>query len=669
MGKHRKKYSNDPKVRVLSLEEFFVGYNYFKNGGFIKNEWRDDSKPIPEEVFFKATSDKFIAISFTYTYVNYGTIEREKLDYIQVAFRDGKTEYELLDKEISRIKDELSLNKKRTALLNDISNIEKLKAKIPPYNSQVSEAKPKKFNEYLIDVGYKTDPNNHENKYIVFDVETNGIRTRNDDLLSLSIYDPYSGLCYNRFFPLDLQPVILTTFVHGITEGTLKNATHMTQEEMDQIIEFFDLKNRTLLSYSGSGTFDSSFVNNYCERHNIHGFEDLSFENIKSSVPQTPFGSAGELSKDNLCRMFHIEGIKTIHSGVNDCLLEWKLFEKIKNEPLFFIGNNLYRYHKEYIVPISYTAKHPELFRYAEAKTPLVIGFAKNIFEYNFSKKQLSDIKKFPTNITGVTIEHAINTMLSVKEQNNRKFLADNKKHLEFVGSLESNIIKIPIIKEDDGTIKTIDPEFKQYVEEINKVTNSIMKSLTPTIEFIKNNIFYNEPIMSQELVISEDKKVLALCDLSDRNNILEIKTKCIFEDDQYGFHISSDISEQLYYQSKNRNVYIMSILFDKDYDLKMRKIFTSSLKISIYSVELKEQVFKPPVFKPTWYEARIIKELIRDGSQTHAQLSMNVEIGDGTLSLSLGRLKREGYIVREGSPKKGGYWKVLKDEEGNPTQ
>lgn len=36
-----------------------------------------------------------------------------------------------------------------------------------------------------------------------------------------------------------------------ITDSTLENASHLTQDEVNKLIEYFDLKNRTLLSFSG----------------------------------------------------------------------------------------------------------------------------------------------------------------------------------------------------------------------------------------------------------------------------------------------------------------------------------------------------------------------------------------------------------------------------------
>jgi DNA polymerase III alpha subunit (gram-positive type) len=39
-------------------------------------------------------------------------------------------------------------------------------------------------------------------KYVVFDVETNGLKSKKDDLLSISFYKPDDGKEYSKFLPL-----------------------------------------------------------------------------------------------------------------------------------------------------------------------------------------------------------------------------------------------------------------------------------------------------------------------------------------------------------------------------------------------------------------------------------------------------------------------------------
>lgn len=663
----RQKFSKDPKVSLLSLEEFLSIYDFFKGGIPKRYRWSTDTVPSDCETYFKITEDRFIAICYGMTFSNFGMDIKEKLETIQIAFRDGKTEYELYDAEIETLKKERSKFKKSKRLDDEIAETEKAKKRLPKYQNTKQTVEPKGFKYYLIDTGYKTDTSKYKHRYVVFDVETNGTRKNNDDLLSLSIYDPSTGICYNRYFPLDLQPVILTGFIHGITDEMLAGSTHITQEEMDHIINYFDLKNSILLSFSGGkGTFDSSFVINYCERHGVHGFEDLQYKNIKELIPAAPFGTEGQLSKDNLCRMFGIEGVTDLHSSMNDCVLEWKLFEKLARQPVFFIQNHLYKYTKDYIIPISYITKHPELPRFAGIKIPPVLGYTETIFEYDFPKTVLKSIKKFPTNITGITIENAINSLLGVEKQDNYKFLADNKRHLEYVGSLDSRIEEIPIITENDGTIKTTDPQYNDYVAEINNVTKVIMENLVDTIKFIKTNIFTDSRIMSQEMVISEDNKILALCDLSSSKSIMEIKTMNIMKEDEYGLHISALISRQLYYQRKGRDVYALSIVFDKHSKEKTFEEVVDGLRIKIYKVDLKVVEIIPKVYKPGFFATKILQELIKDNSLTYPQLAKKTGFSERKIQSYVRELKDNGFIVREGLSNQNGVWRVLKDENGN---
>lgn len=581
--------SKDTKVKLVSVDEFLKTYDFFKGGIPRSCRWKNDTVPQEDATYFKITEDKLIAIIYGYKFVNFGRDSKEKLETILVALRDGKTEYQSFDAEIERLKKERSKYKRSKRLDAEIAETEKAKKRLPKFKKDNLVPEPKKFDDYLVDAGYRADPNKFKQKYVVFDVETNGTRKCSDDLLSLSIFDPFTGVCYNRFFPLDLQPVILTGYIHGITEDTLKGATHLTQSEMDQIIEYFDLKNSILLSYSGGqGTFDSSFVINYCKRHGITGFENLQFMNIKQAVPHAPFWAQGQLTKDNLCRIFGIEGVSEVHSGQNDCVLEWKLFEKLDGQPVFFIQDNLFRYHPEYILPVTYISQHPELPELAGIEIPHVLGYPKPIFEYEFPKSALESIKKFETNITGITIEHAINSMLGVKQQDNLQFLRENKSHLEFVGSLDSRLQEIPVIKEDDGTIRAKNPQDAVFVSEVNETTQIIMGHLSSTVEFVREKIFHDSEILGQELVISPDRKVLAICDLSSKDNILEIKTgKILCEGMDGKIILTNSTARQLYYERNGRGVYVMSLMFEEHYEKGLCRCITDGLKIRIYQVEL----------------------------------------------------------------------------------
>ena len=61
-----------------------------------------------------------------------------------------------------------------------------------------------------------------KNKYVVLDVETNGLSSEKHDLLSISIYKPDDNKIYNRFLPLDLNLEIFTTEINGITPKMLE---------------------------------------------------------------------------------------------------------------------------------------------------------------------------------------------------------------------------------------------------------------------------------------------------------------------------------------------------------------------------------------------------------------------------------------------------------------
>ena len=78
-----------------------------------------------------------------------------------------------------------------------------------------------------------------ESDYVVLDVETNGLSSLRDDLLSISLYQPDTQKLYNRFLPLELNGDVYTTHINGITKKDLKKATPLTQDEVNALIDAF----------------------------------------------------------------------------------------------------------------------------------------------------------------------------------------------------------------------------------------------------------------------------------------------------------------------------------------------------------------------------------------------------------------------------------------------
>lgn len=402
-----------------------------------------------------------------------------------------------------------------------------------------------------------TDPT----EYVVFDVETNGLKSKQADLLLISFYKPDDGKEYSKFLPLELNRKIVTTHINGITEQDLVGATALTQLEFDRIVEEFELEKRIILIYSG-GNFDASFLSAYMKRHRILGFEKLNFYNFKKNIISSRF-SHGNITKDNLCSIFKVDGVKTVHSGSNDCKLEWKLFEKM--DGYFYLvtegsdEDNVFRLNEDYIIPASLLSSHPNLScvlserPYIECQSTLVKAF----------EIDSKGIEKFPTNFTGMTIEHLINSMLDVDVQNSRRFLLENKLKLDFIGKIPNGVTMVPMSFNPDGTVTALHKEDKQMEKRINSTAKNLKERIRPLVDFIKYEIFKNERILSQELVVDYENNILALCDLSTDKTILEIKTN---NADALAY------KEQFFYEAKGRAIYHLKMEWVKDWNTDLLK-------------------------------------------------------------------------------------------------
>jgi DNA polymerase III epsilon subunit-like protein len=393
-------------------------------------------------------------------------------------------------------------------------------------------------------------------QYVVLDVETNGLSSLRDDLLSVSIFMPDTGKEYDRYLPLELQDEILTTQYNGITEETLVGATALTQSELNSLIAEFELDRRTILHY---GNIDEKFIKNYLKRHKLKGFGLMKFYNYKRDIISSSF-SGGNVTKDNLCNVFGISGVKAVHSGINDCKLEWALFNAMNNKKLLVTGLDVYEFNTDYMVPVSYIQGFPN-FKYVVLNLPKIKVTTTPIYEFQLKSRK---INKFDTNISGMTVEHLINRMLEVEKQDSRVFTIQNKSKLKHLGKLPSAFNDMPVIFNNDGSITATREQDEDYVERVNKTISVIRKEITPLIDYIRSEIFQGQTIRSQELVLHPENNCFALCDLSNDSCVLVIKTSFSFDADKFKY--------QLFYQANGRDCYTMHIdwaMFDKKQNKK----------------------------------------------------------------------------------------------------
>ena len=637
----KNKLFGDPRVKYIDIQKYIELSDSF----FLVGDSND--------LFFYQTESFLIIEHWKTVFTDFGFGTEDRLDYLEIAERDGKTEYDAINKKIENFQSLISRNPDNKKFKRDFNKYKSHIKNFPTFKKYKKAESKDCFDESIVDVDYCPLLDSASN-YVVLDVETNGLSKKYDDLLSVTIYSPSEHKCYNRFLPLDMQPVVKTSLINGIKDCDLKDKYHLNQSEVDKIINYFDLNNKTILVYSGTTDFDSSFINNYLQRHCLTGFENVKYDNIKKHIPSGVFGFEGSASKDNMCKMFGIEGVNSVHTGLNDCLLEWKLFEKFEQFKPIRIGDKFYKFNKDYIIPITILMNNRELFHYANIPEEYILGSTRRIFNYKISEKALKKVKKFDTNITGISLENIIYSELNAEHQDNSKFLLENKKKLEEVATLETKLNLIDISVNADGYIEAINDKDKEFVKKVNKVASIFRKELTSVVCFIRDNIFKKDKIYSQELIIADNKKVLALCDLSSNSSILEIKT---YEPRTTNLgYLDTNLAYQLYYQSNGRNVYYLSVDMITDLQAHRNERFVKYCQINIYDVELNKyskEEYEALINKPTMFELSILQYLNKKPNATYDEMENEIGYSRKAIGRITKELQRKGLLERIGGNRK----------------
>lgn len=189
-----------------------------------------------------------------------------------------------------------------------------------------------------IESSFKSKLGNYflDSEYVVLDIETTGLDFIQDDIIEICVYDNENNY-FCKYLPLENRKTNLAIDINKISDKELLKATSLTQEEVNYIIEKFNLKNKTIVIWSGSNFFDRVFLEIYFLRHGLIGMEDFTFFNARAFAKEKA-PKLTSYAKDYIALMYGISTINA-HSALEDCIIEKKILDRLFNNPEFLLQN------------------------------------------------------------------------------------------------------------------------------------------------------------------------------------------------------------------------------------------------------------------------------------------------------------------------------------------
>lgn len=254
-----------------------------------------------------------------------------------------------------------------------------------------------------------------------------------------------------------------------------------------------------------------------------------------------------------------------MHNGLNDCILEWNLFDKINGGFVLCLrlGDwqmGMYKLNDDYYVPASRIRYFPNM-KYAVNLPDLKIDY-EEVYCLKLSDKCYNK-KDMWFQPAGFASERMIRASLNATNIEDPSFAKENFKKLQLIGkfSYKPDDYEIPVIENSDGTLTAVREEDKEAVEEMNRATLQIKSELPPLFTFLKEKIFQNKPINTQETVINHELKSFGYTDFSNDVACLEMKFSDGMMDDFYfnKYHpLINKHKYQLYILSNGRPTYLL---------------------------------------------------------------------------------------------------------------
>ena len=87
----------------------------------------------------------------------------------------------------------------------------------------------------------------------------------------------------------------------------LKFQSPITQNEVDAVLERFDLENRVVVIWSGKDYFDRTFLETYFYQHGLKGLEKIKFFSGISLLDEIKDCEIKSRSKDSIAYIYGID--------------------------------------------------------------------------------------------------------------------------------------------------------------------------------------------------------------------------------------------------------------------------------------------------------------------------------------------------------------------------
>ena len=166
------------------------------------------------------------------------------------------------------------------------------------------------------------------NDVVIMDLETSGLNPLTSDVIEIALFDPNSGKEYERLLPLKRRKSIPKDIseLTGITNEMVADLPGISSVELDDLINKFDLTNKTIMIWSGTNMFDAHFLANLFIESNNKNFKKLRFLNAIDVIKKHSSCKFVSYQKDCLAKLLNIS-TEGSHRALNDCKIEAQIYK------------------------------------------------------------------------------------------------------------------------------------------------------------------------------------------------------------------------------------------------------------------------------------------------------------------------------------------------------